>query len=407
MSTLGAGMRSALVVDLGWAETVVTSVYEYREMRTSRTVRGGKMLVDKNEARLAEEMETLALSIPNLTSQETPVGDEPELLSYINEHPLEPVSPSDQVWRSHVHIGSELGILDFAAGGITSGWGWYYLLDEAAQLEQALIQYALAVSTRHGWRQAAPPSVVYSHMASACGFQPRDQNGEQQIYTLTQSLEDAERGRPELCLAGTSEIPLAGMKAGATLDANELPLKRVAVSRCYRAEAGARGASTKGLYRVHEFTKVEMFAWTSPDADESGDVFEEMVDIQTEILGSLGLHCRVLEMPTADLGASAFRKIDIEAFFPSRTQQNDGWGEVTSTSICTDYQTRRLATRARIDGKLTFPWTVNGTALAVPRVLAAILEAGWDEKDMSVAIPACLQPWMDGKEKITRKAARP
>ncbi|TDZ28295.1 Serine--tRNA ligase [Colletotrichum trifolii] len=435
MSTLGAGMRSALVVDLGWAETVVTSVYEYREMRTSRTVRGGKMLVDKvhdfiqgrlsmlpthapdvdrdkkqnqhsNEARLAEEMETLALSIPNLTSQETPVGDEPELLSYINEHPLEPVSPSDQVWRSHVHIGSELGILDFAAGGITSGWGWYYLLDEAAQLEQALIQYALAVSTRHGWRQAAPPSVVYSHMASACGFQPRDQNGEQQIYTLTQSLEDAERGRPELCLAGTSEIPLAGMKAGATLDANELPLKRVAVSRCYRAEAGARGASTKGLYRVHEFTKVEMFAWTSPDADESGDVFEEMVDIQTEILGSLGLHCRVLEMPTADLGASAFRKIDIEAFFPSRTQQNDGWGEVTSTSICTDYQTRRLATRVRIDGKLTFPWTVNGTALAVPRVLAAILEAGWDEKDMSVAIPACLQPWMDGKEKITRKAAR-
>ncbi|KAK1472575.1 seryl-tRNA synthetase [Colletotrichum abscissum] len=359
--------------------------------------------VEQDEAKLVEEMEGLALAIPNLTSDVTPVGDEPRLLSYINEHPHETPSASDKVWRSHAHIGSELGLLDFAGAGTVSGWGWYYLLDEAAQLEQALVQYALAVATRHGWRQVAPPSVVYSHVAAACGFQPRDQNGEQQIYSLAQSAADAERGKPELSLAGTSEIPLAGMKAETTLDATELPAKRVAVSRCYRAEAGARGASTKGLYRVHEFTKVEMFAWTAPDADETVDVFEEMLDIQTEILGSLGLHCRVLEMPTADLGASAVRKCDIEAFFPSRQEQNDGWGEVTSASICTDYQTRRLATRAKIDGKLTFPWTVNGTALAVPRVLAALLEAGWNEQEMSVSIPACLQPWMEGKEKIVRK----
>ncbi|KAL0940794.1 seryl-tRNA synthetase [Colletotrichum truncatum] len=361
--------------------------------------------VEQDEAKLVDEMESLALGLPNLTSEVTPVGEKPLLLSYINEHPIEPASNSDKIWRSHVHIGSELGLLDFTGGGITSGWGWYYLLDEAAQLEQALIQYALAVATKHGWRQVAPPSVVYSHIASACGFQPRDQNDEQQIYTLAQSQDDAEKGKPQLCLAGTSEIPLAGMKAEATLDISDLPMKRVAVSRCYRAEAGARGANTKGLYRVHEFTKVEMFAWTSPGADATTDVFEEILDIQTEILGSLGLHCRVLEMPTADLGASAIRKCDIEAFFPSRQQQNDGWGEVTSTSICTDYQTRRLATRAKIDGKLTFPWTVNGTALAIPRVLAAILEAGWDEKDMSVVIPVCLRPWMDGKEKIVRRAA--
>ncbi|OLN95320.1 Serine-tRNA ligase, mitochondrial [Colletotrichum chlorophyti] len=363
--------------------------------------------VEQAEASLVEEMESLALGIPNLTSDSTPVGDEPRLLSYINEDSsvAQPASASDKVWRSHVHIGSELGLLDFAAGGVTSGWGWYYLLDEAAQLEQALIQYALAVATRHGWRQVAPPSIVYSHIASACGFQPRDQNDEQQIYALAQSQNDSDRGKPELCLAGTSEIPLAGMKAETTLDASELPAKRVAVSRCYRAEAGARGASTKGLYRVHEFTKVEMFAWTIPDANETSDVFDEMLDIQTEILGSLGLHCRVLEMPTADLGASAVRKCDIEAFFPSRQQQNDGWGEVTSASICTDYQTRRLATRAKINNQLTFPWTVNGTALAVPRVLAAVMEAGWNEEDMSISIPECLQPWMDGREKIVRKTS--
>ncbi|KAM9885710.1 seryl-tRNA synthetase [Verticillium dahliae] len=357
--------------------------------------------VEKLEARLVEEMQTLASTVPNLSSHESPVGEEPTLLSQINEQHLKKASSSDRVWRSHVHIGTELGILDFASAGSTSGWGFYYLLDEAAQLEQALVQYALAVAVRHGWRQVAPPSMVYSHIANACGYQPRDHNDEQQIYSIARPAEDVERDKPELVLAGTSEIPLAGMKANSTLSESDLPAKRVAVSRCYRAEAGARGASTKGLYRVHEFTKVELFAWTPPNLDDTTETFDEMLDMQTELLESLGLSCRVLEMPTTELGASAFRKIDIEAFFPSRQEQQGGWGEVTSASICTDYQTRRLATRARIDGQLAFPWTVNGTALAVPRVLAALLENGWNEEQKTVHIPECLRPWMDGKTVIT------
>jgi seryl-tRNA synthetase len=295
-----------------------------------------------------------------------------------------------------------LGLLDFARAATVSGWGWYYLLDQGAQLEQALIQYALAVAAKHGWGRVSPPSLVYSHVASACGFQPRDQNGEQQIYTIAQSTADADRGKPELCLAGTSEIPLAGLKAGTSLEDCDLPMKKVAVSRCYRAEAGARGTDTKGLYRVHEFNKVELFAWTSPHAAATREIFDEMLDIQTEILGSLGLYCRVLEMSSTDLGASASRKCDIEAFFPSRVQKNDGWGEVTSASICTDYQTRRLGTRLKGRDGLVFPWTVNGTALAVPRVLGAILENGWDEASASVSIPPCLRPWMDGMESIRR-----
>jgi len=359
---------------------------------------------EAEEARLQAEIQGLAVAIPNLTSPETPRGDEPALLTYINERREPPPASSDQVWRSHAHISSELNLVDFAGAATTSGWGWYYLLDDAAQLEQALVQYALAVATRHGWSHVSPPSMVYSHIAAACGFQPRDQNGEQQIYAVAQSAADADRGKPELCMAGTAEIPLAGMKANTAIKADDLPAKRVAVSRCYRAEAGARGADTKGLYRVHEFTKVEMFAWTAPSLELTTEVFDEMVDIQTEILSSLGLHCRVLEMPSTDLGASAARKCDIEAFFPSRQQIDDGWGEVTSASICTDYQTRRLSTRLKgEDGRLSFPWTVNGTALAVPRVLAALLEQGWDENDKSVLIPACLRPWMDGKEKITKK----
>lgn len=344
--------------------------------------------IEQSEDRLTAEIQDLALAIPNLTSEQTPRGDEPLVLSYINDHPEPRPDASDRVWRSHVHIGAELGLLDFAGAAASSGWGWYSLLDEGARLEQALIQYALAAVTRHGWRQVAPPSIVYGHIAAACGFQPRDQHGETQIYALAQA--DRDRGRPELVLAGTAEIPLAGMRADALLEESELPLKRAGVSRCYRAEAGGRGVDTKGLYRVHEFNKVEMFAWAEPNLSAATELLDEMLDIQTEILAELGLHCRVLEMPASDLGASAFRKCDIEAFFPSRRDKNAGWGEVTSASICLDYQTRRLATRFKAAGKMHFPWTVNGTALAVPRVLAAILENGWDEDRMLVRLPECL-----------------
>ncbi|KKY30815.1 putative seryl-trna synthetase [Diaporthe ampelina] len=382
--------------------------------------------IEQDEDRLQAEMQALALALPNLTGDDAPRGDRPAVLSYINDHPEPHPSSSDRVWRSHVHIGSELGILDFAAAAASSGWGWYYLLGDGAQLEHALVSYALDTARRYGWAQVSPPSVVYSHIAAACGFQPRDQHGETQVYTLRQSPRDKDKGRPELSLAATAEIPLAGMRADSVMHEADLPTRRAAVSRCYRAEAGARGADTKGLYRVHEFTKVELFAWTPPHPAAAAEVFDEMLDMQTEILGSLGLHCRILEMPTADLGASAARKNDIEAWFPSRArrdtsaaggdegaagpaggaQEEEGWGEVTSASICTDYQTRRLATRVRIggsNGKMTYPWTVNGTALAVPRVLAAILETGWDEASMTVAIPEVLRPWMDGKETISPK----
>ncbi|KAI1382769.1 seryl-tRNA synthetase [Hypoxylon trugodes] len=389
-------------------EENVKAMTKEQLMEEARALKEQLSTIEEDEARLEAQMTDLALAIPNLTSPDTPRGDEPRILSYINEHPEPPSSSSDRVWRSHVHIGSELGLLDFAGAATTSGWGWYYLLDEGAQLEQALISYTLAVVTKQGlgWRQVAPPSIVYNHIAAACGFQPRDQNGEQQIYSLTRSAADAARGKPELCLAGTAEIPLAGLKANTVLEEADLPLKYVGASRCYRAEAGARGADTKGLYRVHEFTKVEMFAWTPPDSDATTEVFDEMIDLQTEILQGLGLPCRVLEMPTADLGASASRKVDIEAFFPSRRSSgasDGGWGEVTSASVCTDYQARRLATRSRGRGgaKLAYPWTVNGTALAVPRVLAAVLENGWDENELAVTIPECLRLWMDGREKIT------
>ncbi|KAI9811744.1 MAG: Serine--tRNA ligase, mitochondrial [Pycnora praestabilis] len=377
-------------------------------LEEARSLKSQLADIETQENRRIAKMNELAIQLPNTTSVESPIGTTPKLVGYINEHTEPSPRHSDRVWTNHVHIGSELGLIDFTAAGTTSGWGWYYLTNEAALLEQALIQYALSVAMKKGWKVVSPPSIVYSHIAAACGFRPRDQSGEQQVYALQQGEKDKARGKPELSLAATAEIPLAAMKANQTLEEDDMPMKVVGASRCYRAEAGARGVDTKGLYRVHEFTKVEMFAWTQPDEpigiDEtdfshSALVFDEMVSIQTEILQSLGLHCRILEMPSIDLGASATRKRDIEAYFPSRRDRDEGWGEVTSASICTDYQTRRLGTNLRLS-KLSrnqdFPHTVNGTAMAVPRIIAALLENGWDEREHMVVLPKILKPWMGG-----------
>ncbi|SZF04643.1 unnamed protein product [Blumeria hordei] len=361
--------------------------------------------IKTRQTELQTEIDQLAAAIPNITSDKTPRGFIPCVKGYFNELP-DSNSPSCKVWRSHVEIARELNLMDFSGAAVTSGWGWYYLLNDAVLLEQALIQYALSVVRKHGWSLVSPPSMVYSHIAQACGFQPRDQNGEQQVYNVQQPSADIGR-KPQLSLTGTAEIPLASMKANQTLEATDLPLKFVGASRCYRAEAGARGSNTRGLYRVHEFTKVEMFAWTLPNDAASTLVFDEILSIQTEILGALSLPCRILEMPSTDLGASASRKCDIEAFFPSRRARDDGWGEVTSASTCTDYQTRRLATRLRSlhpssEDVPTFPYTINGTALAIPRVLAALLENGWVEEKGHVEIPKALWPWMDGQKVIKK-----
>jgi seryl-tRNA synthetase len=348
----------------------------------------------------------LALSLPNLTSPNTPLNGDAQLISYINHDPAHIAPARSQI--SHVDIGTSLSILDFNSAASSTGWGFYFLLNEGALLEQALVQYALSVAICRGWTVVAPPSAVYSYIADACGFQPRDQNDEQQIWQIEQAEKNATK--PRRSLAATAEIPLAAMYAGKDIPEEQLPLKFVGSSRCYRAEAGARGVDTKGLYRVHEFTKVEMFAWTdsaddSQNIEHSTPIFNEMLSVQKEILSSLGLPCRVLEMPSSDLGASAFRKIDIEALFPSRMSRDQGWGEVTSLSICTDYQSRRLGTRIlQKSGKRgKFPHTVNGTAMAVPRVLAAILEHGWREQDQCVIVPEVLRPYMGGQEKIRQK----
>lgn len=397
----------------GGKENTTAEHGSLEEMMTeARALRSKLEDVTTQESGLDRQVEDMAIALPNLSSLQTPVGNDADV---VEEYPPSPELSLKQ--KSHVEIGTDLGLLDFASAATISGWGWYYLNNEAAILEQALVQYALSELHKRGWQVTSPPTVVYSHIAAACGFQPRDQHNEQQIYQLGQA--DKDRSKPPQSLVATAEIPFAGLFADRTINQKQMPLKIAGVSRCYRAEAGARGVDTRGLYRVHEFTKVEMFAWTMPDQrgddvsvnfvvsstqrSPSEDVFHEMIDIQKTIMNGLGLAYQVLEMPTTDLGASATRKRDIEAYFPSRKAKDGGYGEVTSASQCSDYQTRRLGTRYKQkDGKLGWPYTVNGTAVAIPRILAALLETHWDEVTESVAIPIVLQPWTFGIEKITK-----
>ena len=437
----------------GGEKPAVASVEEVREglLAEAKELKAKIALVEEKERVLEAEMKSLAIDLPNWTHRDTPVGSEPTVLGYINPHlaPLATATTTNsdagsESRKSHTQIGAELGLLDFSTAATVSGWGWYYLLNEAVLLEQALVNYALSLALSKGWKLVSPPSIVYSHIATACGFKPRDQHGEQQVYTL-----DTAQGKIKHCLAGTAEIPLAGMYANKVFAEDELPVKVVGVGRAYRAEAGARGVESKGLYRVHEFTKVELFAWGPPGNEEletlrgngkdsttnnsdstttstttttdpseqsspsftnptTPSLFSEMLTFQKTLITSLNLPARILAMPTTDLGASASRKIDIEAYMPSR---KDPWGEISSLSDCADYQSRRLNTRVKSaarGNKAEFPYTLNATAVAVPRVLMAILENGWVEgegrgRGGGVVVPEVLRPYMGGMEFIGRK----
>lgn len=324
-------------------------------------------------------------SIPNLISPDVEHLDDIQEIERLNPSKF---IPTDMENRDHVTISKKMGdIVDFNFASNVSGTSWYYLLDRGVQLEMALVQYALSrVRSFGGWKMVIPPAAIRPKMASSCGFKPRDQNDEQQIYPVGDNL----------CLAGTAEIPLAGL--GLNINSlNEIPgthhnndIKRVVgISRAYRAEAGARGKDTKGLYRVHEFTKVELFSWCVPE--KSQDMLNEILALQKDIIGGLGLCSRILNMPPFELGAPAYKKFDIEAWMPGRGD----WGEVSSASNCLDYQSRRLHTKCQ-DGE-TFAHTLNGTAMAVPRVMVAIIENYYDPLTNKILIPERLRPFMNNQ----------
>ncbi|XP_030020316.2 serine--tRNA ligase, mitochondrial [Manduca sexta] len=269
--------------------------------------------------------------------------------------------------------------------GYTCGHKSYYFLGNLAMLEEALIKYTVATLLKKKFQLVSVPDILPSSVLESCGMTINSDRT--QIYSL-----DPHHHGPDLYLSGTAEMSLAGLLKNSIHKYDELPLKLAAVSRCFRAET-SNVIEERGIYRVHQFTKVEMFIVTIPEQSE--DMLEYIRSVQEELFAPLGFHMQILDMPPHELGAPAYRKYDIEAFMPGRKT----FGEISSCSNCTDYQSRRLNIKYIASNKNTYVHTLNGTACAVPRTLIALLETHQDPKG-KIYIPKVLQPYMDEKEYI-------
>lgn len=333
------------------------------------------------EKRLADErsaLQALMLAIPNFIHPDSPQGGEADFreLRRVGEPRKFEFQPLD-----HLELNEKLDLFDFEAGAKVSGQKWYFLKNEAVLLELALQRMALDYVMQAGFVPYATPDVARKEIVDGLAFSPR--GAETQIYSLAGT---------DLDLIGTAEITLGGIHADALLDEADLPLRMGGISHCFRTEAGSAGRESKGLYRVHQFSKVEMFAIVRPDDSEA--MHDEIVAVEESILQALEIPYRVVDIAAGDLGAPAYRKFDIEGWMPMRGGVGD-YGELTSASNCTDYQARRLKTRfRRADAKKNeFVHTLNGTAIAVPRTIVAIVE-NHQRSDGSVAIPAALQSYL-------------
>ena len=344
-----------------------------------KQLRAQKDVAQKAHDELDAEIKTLQAMIPNMTHADVPTGGEDgykELSFGKTPKPEFDFKPLD-----HLELGEKHDLLDFEAGARVSGAGFYYLRNAAVRIDLALQQYAISFLSDRGFTPITTPDLALTNILEGIGFTPR--GPETQIYSIENT---------ELNLVGTAVITLGGMMSGQTMDSEQLPMRLCGLSHCFRTEAGAAGRASKGLYRVHQFTKVEMFAFTAPE--QSDAIHEDLRGLECEIFDSLEVPYRVIDTASGDLGGPAYRKYDLEAWMPGRGDGGE-WGEVTSTSNCTDYQARRLNVRFKTAGKkgTQFVHTLNGTAVATGRAMIAILE-NHQKADGSIAIPKVLQPWV-------------
>jgi len=325
------------------------------------------------------------MTVPNLTHPDAPRGEECDsrtVRTWGTPRTFE-FKPLD-----HVALAEKHQLIDLEAGSRVTGHGFYFLKNEGVLLELALTQFAVQKLIQHGFTLHTTPDMAKMEVLEGTGYQPR--GNETQIYSIAGT---------DLCLVATAEITLGGTLKDQILDAADLPIKLAGISHCFRTEAGAHGKATRGIYRVHQFTKIEMFGFTAPDVAASDAFHEEIVAIEEEIFQGLGIPYRVLDIASGDLGGPAYRKYDLEAWMPGRGDAGE-WGEITSASNCTDFQARRLGIRCKSpEWKGTrFVHTLNGTAIAVTRAMIAILE-NYQQADGSIVVPEVLRPWI-GKDRI-------
>ena len=356
---------------------------------SEEAIEKGKNLKDKLTAKeeelreLDQKRKSLLNVIPNLTHEDVPIGngdeDNKELKQVGDVVKME--KPLD-----HVEIIKNKDLVDFERGAKVSGAKFYFLKNKLAILEQAVLRYGMDFMIKQGFEFLVTPELAKEEVLMGKGFLPR--GPEKQVYYVEGE---------DLALIGTSEIPVLGYHMNEVLEAEDLPKKYVAFSHCFRTEAGSYGRESYGLYRVHQFSKVEMFAFTKPEQSEAMHL--EFLNLEEKFWQSIGIPYRVVDCCTGDLGGSDYRRFDIEAWMWGKNEGKGGWGEVTSTSNCIDYQARGLNIKYKSkEGERGFAHTLNGTVVATPRALIAILE-NHQQPDGTVKIPEVLVPYC-GFDKI-------
>ncbi|XP_039303741.1 serine--tRNA ligase, mitochondrial isoform X1 [Solenopsis invicta] len=322
--------------------------------------------------------------IPNCTHPAvTEYGNEPRLLKECGRKPEFDFEPQE-----FAELVTNLKAIRTNTLGPITGQKSYILLGDLAELEEALIHYSLRRLMKYGFKLLSVPDIIPTKIIERCGLIVDD--GRTLVYNLDSYYGD------DYSLSGTAEMSLASKLMNTVLSHDMLPLKLAAVSRCYRAE-GSGVLEERGIYRVHQFTKVEMFICSEPNQSE--DVFQDLQNIQEKLFSSLGLHFRIMDMPPLDLGSPAYRKCDMEGWMPGRKL----YGELSSCSNCTDYQSRRLNIKYRMkNGNVTHVHTLNGTACAIPRMLIALCET-YQTKHHRIAVPIELMSLMKGKTLIKKQ----
>ena len=395
--------RRALQSELETLRAEANHIAKNRDLSIDEKRHQGSAIKQKEQdlaaklAPLEAEIHDLHLRIPNLTAPQSPVGEEADSIDIARG--AAPIPAFNFAPKDHVELMESLGMVNLTAGAKVAGSGFYYLTGPGALLEMALTRFALDKVMKAGFKPIITPDLARDSLMIGAGFVPR--GNESNTYRVEES---------DLNLIATSEITLVGMHADEILKPEDLPICYAGLSHCFRSER-AHGSATRGIYRVHQFSKTEMVILCHPDEAETQHL--RLLELEKDIFDALEIPYRVLEIATGDLGAAAYRKFDLEAWMPGRqTGANAGntpgeWGEITSTSNCTDYQARRLNIRFKeagegSKGKTRFVATLNGTALSVCRAMVALVE-NHQTQNGTVRIPAALQPYF-GASEITAPA---
>lgn len=375
--------------------------------RTDKLIAEGRELKDKvtalekEQAVILAEFEELMVKVPTIPSADTPIGkDESE---NVEVYKWGEPTKFDFKPKSYLELAESLDLLDLERGAKVAGYRGYYVKNEAVMLQVGLMMYAISKLASKGFTPIIPPTLVKEFVLFGSGyFSGKEYNPDKdEIYKIAneEKLADGSLKKDSKFLIGTAEPSLLAYYSDEILDEKQLPVKFVGFSQCYRSEIGSYGKDTKGIYRVHEFMKVEQVCLTKADAKESDKMHQEMIKISQELHEDLKLPYRLLQICTGDMSAGKYKMFDIETWIPSR----NGYGETGSASNFLDWQSRRLNVRYKnADGDKKYVHMINNTAIPSPRFLIAIME-NYQNKDGSITIPEVLRPYLGNQEKIKPK----